>query len=929
MSMNLSAIKAIFFEAIELPEAERVRFLDRRCGDNCALRERVEGLLRADTTCDAARAPATEDVGGHSHGERPGQTVGRYRLVEEIGEGGFGTVWMAEQQEPVQRKVALKVTKVGMDTKQVISRFEAERQALALMEHPNIAMVLDGGATPAGRPYFVMELIEGVAITDYCNKASLRTEDRLELFQQVCHAVQHAHQKGIIHRDLKPSNILVTLHDGVPVPKVIDFGIAKATSSELTQRTLLTAQQQVIGTPAYMSPEQAKLSGIDIDTRADVYSLGVILYELLTGTRPFEADTLAAEGYFEMLRVIREDTPPKPSTRVSTLGKGLEIAAQQRHTTAKHLRRSLSGDLDWIVMRALEKERNRRYATAQELAADIARHLADEPVHAGPPSATYRLSKYVRRHRVGVAAGLVAILALVGGLAAATWGYFEAESQRRRTAKAEEEAVIERDAAEDARGIAETEAAKAQAEEAKAKTEAARANAVVRLVEEMLSSADPERLKGKAYTVRQLLDDFDQGLAGRLKSQPEVELMMRRVMAKAYRGLGAFDRALSNALVRLRLQRRLVGDSPELVGAINDAAMAYRLLERREEAIPLWQEALEMRTRLFGRVHPDVAVSTNNLADARLHQGEHDAANRLYEQSSEIWRTLLQQDHPSMKSMINYAGFTLLARGRAAEAASMFRKAIDLHREHRGETHRSVADSYVHLGNALVRQQNYVDAKAAYAEGLRRRRKNLGDEHQRVARALMLLAPVLVQLREFSAAERMLREAMKIDTKVVGDQHPAVASSLVLLAQVLEAQAKHDDLESIYRRVIAIHTQRFGAAHPPVFHALIRLARFLVKNEEYRKAETELRAATAIAPKHDSQRFLIMTLLGVTLSRQGRSAEAEPLLLRGVEGMGSHERVFGEKTAIDCVVEHYESSGRPAEAAKWAARRRASTGTRK
>jgi eukaryotic-like serine/threonine-protein kinase len=353
--------------------------------------------------------------------ERTGAMVGRYKLLEQIGEGGFGVVFMAEQQEPVRRKVALKVIKAGMDTKEVIARFEAERQALALMDHPNIARVLDGGTTAAGRPYFVMELVRGITITDYCDQANLSMRDRLQLFIKVCQAVQHAHQKGIIHRDLKPSNVLVALHDGEPVPKVIDFGVAKALGQKLTEKTLFTRFHHMIGTPAYMCPEQAALSGLDIDTRADIYSLGILLYELLTGATPFDADIFRKAALDEVRRLIHEAEPPKPSTRLQTLGDRLADVARHRGTEPTALGRLIRGDLDWIVMKCLEKDRQRRYETASGLAMDLQRYLTSEPIVARPPSTAYRMQKFVRRHKLGFAALTAVGTALALGVAGSAW----------------------------------------------------------------------------------------------------------------------------------------------------------------------------------------------------------------------------------------------------------------------------------------------------------------------------------------------------------------------------------------------------------------------------------------------------------------------------------------------------------------------------
>jgi len=434
----------IFHDAREIADpAERLAFLDDACGGDKSLRARVDALLAADAEAgsflktahphDPARDPdATETMsrvhrGSNAPAEQAGQVIDRYKLLQQIGEGGFGTVWMAEQKTPVKRRVALKVIKLGMDTKLIIARFDVERQALAMMDHPNIAKVFDAGATETGRPYFVMELVRGIPILEYCDTEKLDTKARLKLFILVCNAIQHAHQKGIIHRDIKPSNVLVTLHDGEPVPKVIDFGIAKATNQELTQQTLYTEFNQMIGTPAYMSPEQAEMSGLDIDTRADIYSLGVLLYELLTGTTPFDHKELMQRGFAEMMRIIREETPHKPSTRLSTLGETAARTAEQRHTDLKKLGLVLRGDLDWIVMRCLEKNRTRRYDTATSLAADINRHLSDEPVEAGPPSAAYKVRKFVRRNKGLVVASSVVAVTLLLGIVGTSIGLWAAQ----------------------------------------------------------------------------------------------------------------------------------------------------------------------------------------------------------------------------------------------------------------------------------------------------------------------------------------------------------------------------------------------------------------------------------------------------------------------------------------------------------------------
>jgi WD40 repeat protein/serine/threonine protein kinase len=423
--------KGIFLEALDCPgPQEQARFLEEACGVDAALRARVDELLRAHRDAGAflggaAQLEATRD---QPVAERPGSVIGPYKLLEQIGEGGFGVVFMAEQAQPIRRKVALKVLKPGMDTRHVVARFEAERQALALMDHPNIAKVLDGGATASGRPYFVMELVKGVPITDFCDQKQLTPRQRLELFLAVCRAVQHAHHKGIIHRDLKPSNVLVMMHDTTPLVKVIDFGVAKALGQELTDKTLFTGFAQLIGTPLYMSPEQAGQSGLDIDTRSDVYSLGVLLYELLTGSTPFDRERFKRAAHDEMCRIIREEEPPRPSTRLSESHASLATISARRHTEPNKLTRLVRGELDWIVMKALEKDRNRRFETVSALARDVEHYLNDEPVQACPPSAWYRLHKFARRHRQLVAGAAVVLCAALGVAISLTVAYQETRS---------------------------------------------------------------------------------------------------------------------------------------------------------------------------------------------------------------------------------------------------------------------------------------------------------------------------------------------------------------------------------------------------------------------------------------------------------------------------------------------------------------------
>ena len=426
MPDNWNRAKDVFHEALRKPASERSRFVANACGNDADLRAQVEELLAGhDAAGNFLALPETAPGAGavRIH-ESPGTEIGPYKLLQLIGEGGFGEVYMAEQEQPIRRRVALKIIKLGMNTKEVIARFESERQALAMMDHPNIAKVFDAGSTASGRPYFVMELVRGVPITDYCDANKLSPRDRLDLFVQVCKAVHHAHEKGIIHRDIKPSNVMVTLHDGTPVPKVIDFGVAKAMNQRLTEKTLFTAYGTAVGTPAYMSPEQAEMSGLDVDRRSDIYSLGVLLYELLTGTTPLDAARLRSAAFQELLRIIREEDPPTPSSRLSTLGDQLADIATKRGAEPELLRKMVRGDLDWIVMKTIEKDRRRRYDTASDLIADVSRYFRDEPVIARRPSAAYRLGKFAKRHRGPLIAAAGIAVALVAGTAIAQLGGF-------------------------------------------------------------------------------------------------------------------------------------------------------------------------------------------------------------------------------------------------------------------------------------------------------------------------------------------------------------------------------------------------------------------------------------------------------------------------------------------------------------------------
>ena len=689
--------------------------------------------------------------------------IGRYKLLERVGEGGFGVVYVAEQQEPVKRRVALKIIKLGMDTRQVVARFEAERQALALMDHPNIAKVLDAGATATGRPYFLMELVRGIKFTDYCDQNNLSTRARLELFVRVCHAIQHAHQKGIIHRDIKPSNILVTLHDGVPVPKVIDFGIAKATQGELTDKTVYTQLQQFVGTPAYMSPEQAEMSGLDIDTRSDIYSLGVLLYELLTGLTPFDQHDLLKAGVDGMRRMIRELEPVRPSTRVSSLhGEERTTTAKRRGEDAPRLIHLLRGDLDWIVMKALEKDRTRRYETANGLAMDIGRYLSNEPVVARPPSKLYRFQKMARRNKLAFAAASAVAAALVLGLGVSTWMFLNEKAARKRAVIAEREA---RQARANEAGLRET----AQNNARKAETEAAKSRQVTHFLQEILKGVGPGVAMGRDLgdVFKDILDKTAAQVGKEMTNQPEVAIELVTTLGDAYEAVGEYPKAEKMYSEGLRLKEGLGSKDKTLGYLLNHLGLV--LWENRElpEAEATQLRALEVRKSVSGADSEDVAESENDLALVRWQQGDLAGAEALFRHGLALRDKLPEPEKsaaPNQKEVAVTLGNlaqVLHIRGDLPSAEMMQRQTLGLRTNLFPEGSGEIAQTLNSLAWVLMDRGNLAEAEPCFRDSLRIVQKVLREQHPNLALASKNLGVLLRRRGSASADVSALREALQ------------------------------------------------------------------------------------------------------------------------------------------------------------------------
>jgi tetratricopeptide (TPR) repeat protein/tRNA A-37 threonylcarbamoyl transferase component Bud32 len=792
-------------QEIKTPES-RDSYLQMACGDNELLKQRVIALLKVtEEEASFLEEPVAEIVATdiHSITEQPGDVIGPHKLLQQIGEGGMGTVFMAEQTEPVERRVALKIIKPGMDTQQVIARFEAERQALAMMDHPNIAKVLDAGTTDTGRPYFVMELVKGVPITDYCDEQYLTPKQRLELFIPVCQAVQHAHQKGIIHRDLKPSNILVAQYDGKPVPKVIDFGVAKAISQKLTEKTMFTQYGQIVGTVEYMSPEQAQLNQMDVDTRSDVYSLGVLMYELLTGETPFDKQRLRSAAFDELLRIIRDEEPPRPSLKLSS-SQSLPTIAANRHIEPHKLSTLVRGELDWIVMKALEKDRGRRYETPSQFAEDVQHYLNDEAVAACPPSAAYKFRKFARRNKAVIATTAAIALTLIAGIAGTTWQAYRAT----------------------------VEAERADQEAANARTEAAIAQAVNDFLNyDLLGMADAQAQVEADISpdpnlkVRTLLDRAAERIEGRLPDQPLVEAAIRYMIGKTYRSIGAFEEAEKHSRRSLELRRQELGsEHPLTLASVDELAIVDVSNGRYDQAEELFRQTLEIRKRTLGNEHPDTLTSMMNLAGINADQGRYAEAEQLHEKSLKIRRQSLGGEHPkTLLSMMNLAAL-YEKEGRYTEAEQLHEQTLEIQQRTLGDKHPHTLRSMKNLALVYRDQGRYADAQDLYQQTIDLQRKTLGSDHPDTLASMTDLATVFHEMGRYAEAEELYQQTLDVRLRTQGDEHPDTLVNQNNLANLYKHQGKYDEAEQLHQQILEIKGRSLRAEHPSLLTSMNNLA---------------------------------------------------------------------------------------------------------
>jgi serine/threonine protein kinase len=860
------SVKELLHQAMLLVPERRGAYLDEVCSSDVSLRAELESLLVAEEEVRSSfmQSPPVEELIGVSpggieagRGLEAGQIFSqRFQLVRKLGEGGMGQVWLAEQISPVRRQVALKLIKAGMYDEAVVQRFQSERQSLAIMDHPAIAKVFDAGTTEQGQPYFVMEYVPGLPITEYCDRKKLTIKERLELFVHACEGVQHAHQKAIIHRDLKPANILVVEVDGKPVPRIIDFGLAKATTPQIEGESLLTRVGNFVGTPAYMSPEQADAGVQDIDTRTDVYSLGVVLYVLLTGVLPL--DTKQGHAFAEVLQKLREEEPARPSAKVSTNRDRSTATAEARGTEPAQLASLLRGDLDWIAMKALEKDRGRRYGTPTELAGDIQRYLNHEPVVARPASAGYRLQKYVRRHRVGVfiAASLVILLtgfAVLQGV------------QIRRITRERDRANRERD----------------------------RATRITDFMTDMFKVSDPNQARGNSVTAREILDKASNDMGAGLSKDPEVQAQMMRVMSQTYLNMGLYARAHELAKRAMDSRMSLFGpDNRQTLDSMTQLGFILDKEAQANEAEKIERQALAGDLRTVGPEDRLTLLSMGDLAIILQHQGHYAEEEKLERKVIEVAsRTLGPKDELTLRTREDL-GSALWYQGRYADAEQEFRQLLDVGLPLWGSDNPRAVLTMSNLALSLRSQHRLAEAEPLYREVLAIDQRVLGPEHPETARNMDGLASLLDTEGRLAEAEKLNREALAIRLRTLGPEHREILESKANLAGLLLKEGQVHEAVKMQRETLATQLRVLGPENLDTLISQINLAEMLNHEGHYAEAEKRARETLPVmtrklGPQHPITAAALQQL-GAALAYSHRYAEATKLFHDALDKEGNH-----------------------------------------
>ena len=844
------SVKDIFGAALEVAPEQRNEFLRDACGSNESLRVEIESLLSSyEKSSELSLSPWPAAV---LDATAP-QFIGPYHLLEKLGEGGMGQVWLAEQSAPVRRRVALKLIRGGIYDSALLQRFQAERQSLAIMDHPAIAKVFDAGTTEAGQPYFVMEYVAGLPITEYCDQKKLNIRERIELFIAVCEAVQHAHRKAIIHRDLKPANILVVEVNGKPMPRIIDFGLAKAVSGKIGGETFFTQAGGFMGTPGYMSPEQSDPGVQDIDTRTDVYSLGVVLYVLLAGCEPFDASEWKKLPLHEALRRLREEDVASPSTKLSAAHDTCSVAAAARGVEPKQLVSQLRGDLDWITMKAVEKDQARRYGSVGEFEADLRHYLNHEPVLARPASASYRLQKYVRRHRLAVGAAAVIAALLI------SFGAIQAVQLRRITR--------ERD----------------------------RASHVTDFMTSMFKVSDPSEARGNSITAREILDKASKDIDSGLAKDPELQAQMMDAMGEVYRNLGLYTSAHHLFERSADIWTHSAGpEDPHTLASIHNLAITLGGEGRYPEAEKLEAHNLEVYRRVLGSERAETIRSMSGLAVTLENEGRYPEAEKLAREALSLSERTAGAENPDTLRIMNTVGDILGRQSRYAEAEPFHTKVLEIRRRVLGPEHPDTLYTMHSLATDFRGEHKYAEAEKLDRETLDLRSKILGPEHQSTLGSMRDLARDYVRQGKFQEAETMDRQALAITRHALGPQHPETGSLLINLTDILTREGHYAEAEKMGREAVEIDRRALGPEHAFTLAAMNNLTLALAHEGKFGEAEPLARSTLegyqhAMGPNHPGTIGSLDTLV-YCLYLEHHYAEAEKL---GKELVDFERRVLG------------------------------------